>query len=81
MVGGVVLGGVLGNTIARDIDCDDQPVAFQVYATGLNGEVGRRYEWRHGNTYGYFTPTREFRRRVPPVRISRPAEMVCAWLW
>jgi surface antigen len=63
VVGGAVLGGVLGNTIARDIDCEDHPYAFQVYATGLNGNIGRRYEWRHGDSYGYFTPTREFRRR------------------
>ena len=63
VVGGAVLGGVLGNTISRDIDCDDQPAAFQVYATGLNGDIGRRSEWRHGDSYGYFTPTREFRRR------------------
>jgi surface antigen len=62
VVGGAVLGGVLGNTISREIDCDDQPYAFQVYAEGLNGDVGRRYEWRHGDAYGYFTPTREFRR-------------------
>jgi surface antigen len=63
VVGGAVLGGVLGNTIARDIDCDDQPAAFQIYATGLNGDIGRRYEWRHGDAYGYFTPVREYRRR------------------
>ncbi|MCP5410926.1 MAG: hypothetical protein H6924_02095 [Alphaproteobacteria bacterium] len=63
VVGGAVLGGLLGNTIAKDIDCDDQPYAFNVYAEGLNGPVGRRYEWRNGRNYGYFTPTREFRRR------------------
>ena len=63
VVGGAVLGGVLGNTIARDIDCEDHPYAFQVYATGLNGDIGHRYEWRHGESYGYFTPVREFRRR------------------
>ena len=63
MVGGAVLGGLLGNTISRDIDCDDQPVAFQVYASGLNGPDRRcRSEWRNRNNYGYFTPTREFRR-------------------
>lgn len=62
VVGGAVLGGVLGNTIARDIDCDAQPAAFQTYATGLNGDVGRRYEWGHGQSRGFFTPTREFRR-------------------
>ena len=37
-------------------------VAFRVYAEGLNGNLGQRYEWRHGRAYGYFTPMREFRR-------------------
>ncbi len=63
VVGGAILGGVLGNTISKDIDCDDQPAAFQVYATGLNGDIGRRYDWRHGDAYGYFTPVREYRRQ------------------
>jgi surface antigen len=63
VIGGAVLGGLLGNVITRDIDCEDQPVAFQVYATGLNGDIGRRYDWRNRGNYGYFTPTREFRRR------------------
>lgn len=62
VVGGAILGGLLGNTISRDIDCDDQPAAFQVYSTGLNGDLNRRYDWRGRNGYGYFTPTREFRR-------------------
>ena len=60
VVGGVILGGLLGNALSRDVDCDDQHVAFEVYAGGLNGEIGQRYEWRHGDSYGYFTPTREF---------------------
>jgi surface antigen len=60
IVGGVLLGGLLGNTLSRDVDCDDQHVAFDVYADGLNGEVGHRYEWRHGDSYGYFTPTRDY---------------------
>jgi surface antigen len=62
VVGGAILGGLLGNTISRDIDCDDQGEAFRVYAVGLNGPLGARSEWHHGNAYGYFTPTREFRR-------------------
>jgi len=62
VVGGAVLGGLLGNTISRDIDCDDQPYAFQTYSTGLNGSLGRRYEWNHGQSRGYFMPTREYRR-------------------
>jgi surface antigen len=60
VVGGVLLGGLLGNALSRDIDCDDQRYAFNVYADGFNGEIGRRYEWRHGDDYGYFTPTREY---------------------
>lgn len=62
VVGGAILGGLLGNTVSRDIDCDAQPVAFRVYADGLNGNLGQRYEWRHDRSYGYFTPVREFRR-------------------
>jgi surface antigen len=62
VVGGAILGGLLGNTISRDIDCDDQPYAFRVYASGLNGPIGVRSEWHNRGNYGYFTPTREFRR-------------------
>jgi surface antigen len=62
VVGGVVLGGLLGNVIGRDIDCEDQPVAYRVYADGLNGEIGRPYEWRNRGNRGTFTSTREYRR-------------------
>jgi len=62
VVGGAILGGLLGNTISRDIDCDDQSTAFAQFSVGLNGDIGRRYDWRGRNGYGYFTPTREFRR-------------------
>ncbi len=61
-IGGAILGGLLGNTIARDIDCEDQPVAFGVYTQGLNGDIGRPYEWRNRGNRGNFTATREFRR-------------------
>ena len=61
IVGGIILGGLFGHAVTHDIDCDDQRYAFNVYADGLNGEIGRRYEWRHGESYGYFTPTREYR--------------------
>jgi surface antigen len=63
VVGGVVLGGLLGNVIGRDIDCEDQPVAYRVYADGLNGDIGRPYEWRNRGNRGTFTAIREFRRR------------------
>ena len=62
VAGGAILGGLLGNTISRDIDCEDQPYAFRVYADSLNGPIGERAEWHNRGNYGYFTPTREFRR-------------------
>jgi surface antigen len=62
VVGGVVLGGLLGNVIGRDIDCEDQPVAYRTYAAGLNGDIGRPYEWHNRGNRGTFTSTREFRR-------------------
>ena len=62
VIGGAVLGGLLGNTVAKDIDCDDQPYAFNTYSEGLNGDVGRRYDWNHNQSRGYFQPTRDYRR-------------------
>ncbi|HEV2561567.1 MAG TPA: glycine zipper 2TM domain-containing protein [Rhizomicrobium sp.] len=59
-VGGVVLGGIAGNAIAGDIDCDDRPYAFRTYNEGFRGRIGERYEWRHRDNYGYFTPEREY---------------------
>src|SRR4051812_25804761 len=50
VIGGAVLGGLLGNTASKDIDCDDQPYAFNTYSEGLNGDVGRRYEWNHNQS-------------------------------
>jgi surface antigen len=61
VAGGVILGGLLGNTLSRDIDCDDQRYAFDAYGSSLNGDIGRDYSWRHGNSYGTFTSTREYR--------------------
>jgi surface antigen len=62
VIGGAVLGGLLGNTISKDISCDSQPYAYRTYSSGLNGDIGRRYDWNHGQERGYFVPTREFRR-------------------
>ena len=61
-IGGVVVGGLLGNVIGRDIDCEDQPIAYRTYAEGLNGDIGRPYEWRNRGNRGTFTSTREYRR-------------------
>jgi surface antigen len=61
VAGGVIIGGLLGNTLSRDIDCDDQRYAFDAYGHSLNGDIGRDYDWRHGNSNGTFTTTREYR--------------------
>jgi len=61
VVGGVVLGGLAGNALSRDIDCDDQRYAYARYNDGFNGPVGQDYRWDHGDRYGTFTPTREYR--------------------
>jgi len=60
VAGGVILGGLLGNALSRDIDCDDQRYAFDSYSLSLNGDLDRDYEWRHGNNYGTFRSTREY---------------------
>ncbi len=60
VVGGVILGGLLGNAIASDVQCDDRRDAFNTYSLALNGDIGRRYEWHHGDHYGYFTVKREY---------------------
>ena len=62
VVGGAILGGMLGNAVSRDMPCEDHPYAFHVYAQGLDGDIGHRYAWRHGDDYGYFMPEREYRR-------------------
>jgi surface antigen len=64
IAGGVILGGLLGNALTRDMPCEDHSQAFQVYAQGLEGPIGQRYEWRNrdNDDYGYFIPQREFTR-------------------
>jgi surface antigen len=61
-VGGVFIGGAIGNKIAGDIDCDDRPYAFNAYRASFEGEIGQRYEWRGQHNHGYIVSTREFRR-------------------
>lgn len=60
IVGGIFLGGLLGNALSRDVACEDQRYAYDSYHQGFYGEVGRRYEWSHNGNHGYFVATREF---------------------
>ena len=64
IVGGAILGGLLGNALTRDMPCEDHSPAFSVYAQGLDGPIGGRYEWRNRDNgdYGYFIPQREYQR-------------------
>jgi len=62
VVGGAILGGMLGNAVSRDMPCEDHPYAMRVYSQGLDGEIGQRYSWRHGNDNGYLVSNREFNR-------------------
>lgn len=64
VIGGIILGGMLGNAIGSDIPCEDHSNAFGTYAEGLNGRLGETYEWSNEETgdHGSFVPEREFRR-------------------
>src|SRR6185437_11882685 len=64
VVGAIILGGLAGNSIARDISCNDRRYALTSYSAGFDGRIGQRYEWRNeqGSSYGSFTPTREYSR-------------------
>lgn len=63
VVGGVILGGLVGNALTRDMPCEDHPRAMRVYAEGLNGPVGGTYRWSNDDDYGDFVPREEFVRR------------------
>ncbi len=62
IAGGVVLGGLVGNALSRDIDCEDHRYAFTVYQQAFDGDLDREYRWRHGDRYGTIVATREYRR-------------------
>jgi len=62
-VGGIFIGGAIGNQIAGDMDCDDRPYAMRTYQESFEGPVGQRYDWQgegHGHGHGYITTTREY---------------------
>src|ERR1700761_1185433 len=54
IAGGAVFGGLAGNALSRDIDCEDRDYAARAYNDAFEGDVGQRYEWtgRHGG-HGY----------------------------
>lgn len=62
VVGGAIVGGLAGNAISRDIDCEDRDYAYRSYNDSFDGDVGRHYEWHHGEHHGYIVTTREYRR-------------------
>jgi surface antigen len=62
ITGGAVMSGALQRAIALRIECDNQATAFGAYAAGLDGDLNKKREWRHGDQFGEFTSTREFRR-------------------
>jgi len=64
---------LFGNGNLARCPCEDHRYAVQVYAQGLDGPIGQRYEWhnRDNDDYGYFIPEREFQRdglRLPFVQ-------------
>jgi hypothetical protein len=52
--------GITGERIARDIAPLDRYSAFQEFARGLSGPLGRDYYWYGLHDDGHFSPTREF---------------------
>ena len=62
VIGGALLGGLAGNAISRDMDCDDRPYAARSYNDSFHGQVGRGYEWLRGSNRSYIVTNREYRR-------------------
>lgn len=64
IAGGAILGGLVGNALTSEVDCNDRRYAYDSYYRGLNGNIGVRVDWRNDayGDYGYFTPIREYNR-------------------
>jgi len=62
IIGGALLGGLAGNAISRDMDCEDRPYAARSYNDSFHGPVGHRYAWDHGRNHGYIVTNREYYR-------------------
>jgi surface antigen len=63
-IAGVLLGAIAGYALTKEVDCNDRAYAEPTYQRGLEGPVGRRYDWRNDQDQdrGSFTPTRQYRR-------------------
>lgn len=64
IAGGAILGGLVGNALTSDVDCNDRSYAYDSYYRGLNGDVGVRVDWSNDSygDRGYFVPVREYSR-------------------
>lgn len=60
--GGVIIGGIAGNSLARDMDCGDRQYALTSYSAGFEGRIGDRQDWHNGRNHGSFTAVREYSR-------------------
>src|SRR5262249_49277634 len=72
IAGGAIFGGLAGNALSRDIDCEDRDYASRAYYDAFDGDVGRHYEWtgRHGG-HGYIVVNdRFYRGRHPCVNFT-----------
>ena len=67
VVGGVVWAACWATSSAGDIDCEDQPVPIRIYVDGLNGDIGRPYEWRPRQSRHL-----HLHARIPPRRPGLP---------
>ena len=71
----MILGGIVGNSIAGDMNCNDRRYAMNSYRDGFDGRIGERHNWRNsdGRSYGSFTPVREYSRDGNTCRDFREA--------
>jgi surface antigen len=53
----VIVGGTLGATLTRNLDCEDRSYAYKTYSDGFNtGRANAAYQWRNPSNghYGDF---------------------------
>jgi len=67
VVGGAILAACSANAITRDMPCEDHPTPCEVYAQGLDGDIGHRYACVTATTTAISRRT-----GVPPRRLCLP---------